>query len=90
MARRSVEEKRRLLAAWEASGLGKAAFARKHGLSPNSLYRWKKALGPAGFVEVQVARVPAALVVHVRDHVRIEVPADFDARALRRLVDALC
>ena len=54
MARRSEDEKRQVLAAWKASGKGKAAFARQHGLSPNSLSRWQKALRPTGFVEVVV------------------------------------
>lgn len=90
MTRRSESEKRQILSSWRASGLGKAAFAKQHGLSPNSLYRWAKALKPAGFVEVVVPPAPCPLVVHVGDGVRIEVPADFDAAELRRLVHALC
>ena len=90
MARRSEAEKRQILSAWEASGLGKAAFAKQHGLSPNSLYRWQKALKPAGFVEVLVQPAKRPLVVQVGEGVRIEVPAGFDACELRRLVQALC
>jgi transposase-like protein len=91
MPRRSDEEKRRLLAEWEASGLSKSVFAKQRGVSPNSLYRWHKALHPAAFVEVLAAR-PAApvFVLRVRGAVQLEVPAGFDAAELRRLVDALC
>ncbi|MCP4731485.1 MAG: transposase [Roseibacillus sp.] len=90
MARRTEAEKRQILAAWGASGLGKAAFAKEHGLSPNSLYRWQKALKPSGFVEVLVPPARCPLFVHVGERTRIEVPEGFDASEVRRLVDTLC
>lgn len=90
MPRRSEEEKRQLLAEWEASGLSKAAFAKQRGLSPNSLHRWYKALSPPAFVEVLTARPAPAFVLRVREAVQLEVPLGFDAAELRRLVDALC
>lgn len=91
MPRRSEDEKRQLLAEWEASGLSKAAFAKQRGVSPNSLHRWHKALKTPAFVEVLTAPAAApAFVLRVREAVQLEVPAGFDAAELRRLVDALC
>ena len=90
MARRSEDEKRQVLAAWKASGKGKAAFARQHGLSPNSLSRWQKALRPTGFVEVVVPTRLGPLFVHIGEGVRVEVDPGFDASEVRRLVQALC
>jgi transposase-like protein len=90
MRRRSEEEKRELLAEWEASGLSKAAFAKKHELSPNSLSRWQKVLTRQAFVEVLSPSHRPAFVLRLRDEVQLEVPSGFDAGELRRLVEALC
>ena len=91
MPRRSEEEKRQVLAEWEASGLSKSAFAKKRGLSTNSLHRWAKALKRPAFVEVMAPNSAApAFVLRVREAVQVEVPAGFDACELRRLVEALC
>lgn len=91
MRRRSEEEKRQLLAEWKASGLSKVAFAKERSLSPNSLHRWQKTLATPAFVEVLATR-PAGpvFVLRLREGVQVEVCAGFDARELRRLVDALC
>jgi transposase-like protein len=90
MRRRSDAEKRELLGEWAASGLSKVAFAKKHQVSPNSLSRWRMALTRPAFVEVKAAASGPAFVLRLRDGVQLEVPAGFDAAALRRLVDALC
>ena len=90
----------------DASGLSVPAFARQEGVNTNTLQWWRHTLrrkreepltrteGPR-FVAVEVASAePVAgggFVVQLggSGH-RIEVPADFDATALRRLVGALC
>lgn len=90
MRRRSEEEKRELLAEWESSGLSKAAFAKKHEVSANSLSRWQKALARPTFVEVVPPSHGPAFVLRLRAAVQLEVAAGFDAGELRRLVDALC
>lgn len=91
MPRRSEQEKRELVSRWEASGLGKAAFGRLHGVSPNSLTRWREALRVRAFVEVEVATpVASEFVVQVPSGVEVRVPNGFDAEELRRLVTALC
>lgn len=95
---RSPTEKSEMLSAWQASGLSRTCFARRHGVSPTSLRLWSEELqspSPAttGFVEVDlVASTGApALVVEVagRGH-RVVVPVGFDVGELRRLVAALC
>lgn len=55
---RDEAKERKWLARWRASGLSCSRFAREHGLSPSTLYRWSQqsgvdAPGP-GFAEVRV------------------------------------
>lgn len=61
----SVEEKRRIVAESVTAGVSVSAVARRHGLGPNQLFRWRKlaregAFGPgrdgaASFVPVRIA-----------------------------------
>lgn len=91
MRRRSDEEKRELLAEWRASGLSRAAFARQQGVSPSSLYRWRRALERPAFVEVVAAEpTGSAFVLRLPRGVEVDVSPGFDAAELRRLVQALC
>jgi transposase-like protein len=70
MARRlSDGERAKWVSRWRASGLSCDRFARDHGLSPSTLYRWLQHAGraepSAGFTEVRVvgAVVGASLEV---------------------------
>jgi len=97
-SRRSAEQWRALVSAWQRSGLSAAEFGRKHGVNGQRLawWRWKLAAEPATpmLVPVEVAptepaaQVAAAVDLHVAGKVLV-VPPDFDADALRRLLALL-
>jgi hypothetical protein len=98
-ARRSAEEWRALVGAWQRTELSAAEFGRKHGVNGQQLawWRWKLAAEPAvpAFVPVEVASLPsttttapAAVEIHVAGKVVVVQP-DFDAVALRRLLAIL-
>lgn len=103
MARERRETWEQRVAAWRKSGLSVREFASRVGINANTLANWRwrlqseeRAAGVgADFVEVtdavlSVAEVGAApLEVVCRGGRVVRVPADFDAVALRRLVDAL-
>ncbi|MBI5850438.1 MAG: hypothetical protein HZB39_05285 [Planctomycetes bacterium] len=90
------------LADQTTSGLSMAAYAAKPGVNPTTLYEWRRRLGPSGqgvtptppctkLVEVTMARPSAAsrggMVLRLARGCRsIEVPRDFDADDLRRLI----
>lgn len=73
---RSVEEKAALVSEWEHGGLSAQAFERQHGLSKNSLWRWKRdaalarrdesaASRPAiTFAPVHIAKTQATAVIN--------------------------
>ncbi len=75
---------------WKASGLSLTEFARRHALHVQRLRRWFGDLEkPAPrFVKLVVRepKTPSVLRVHVGRAI-IEVPPDFDAQALERLVE---
>ena len=59
MARHHGEsEQAKLVARWRSSGLSCSRFAREHGLSPSTLYRWARqsedCRSTPGFTEVRV------------------------------------
>lgn len=89
--RHSASEQQELVRRWRESGQSKASFARKVGISVNTLRRWLSSSEPA-FVEV----VEAEPVVPVRDfmvhigHVCVQVPPGFEARELQRLLAVVC
>ncbi len=84
------------LAAFEKSGLGPSAFARRTGVDPQRLARWRRRLGsPSGVVFTEVVRATLNSnagsaagvfeIVFASGRV-VRVPALFDDDALRRLV----
>ena len=103
MARRNEvlrAQMRKLLAEQKSSGLSMARFARKCGMSPWTLYKWKRRLeepvgersGAEGFVELKVVGVqrPAvAITVELAAGVRVHVPQGFEEGELRRLLEVL-
>ena len=94
-----------VLAEQEASGLNLIEFAREHGLSPWTLYGWRRKLGrsrrrrraavedgEAGFVAVDVVGAAAAtseIEVQLADGMRVRVPRDVAIARLVELVRAL-
>ena len=100
----SAERAREWLTEAKQSGESLSAFAERHGIDPQRLYSWRRKLdgvkGAASstksevFVPVRVASTASAMpasgfeVVLVAGRV-VRVGADFDAGALRRLVEAL-
>ena len=91
-------EWRARLEAWDASGISLRAFALREGLTPHTLWLWKKRLrGTApvmtSFASVVVGGVPASrssgFELSVRGGMSLRIPADFDEAALARLVALL-
>mgnify|MGYP001243289222 CR=1 FL=1 len=93
----------RELSAWGSSGLSLTGYARREGLHVERLRRWKHRLqvsgggGEAGltqtFLPVRIvagtAEGSGAFEIVLGEPVRVRVPGDFDAAALRRLLGAL-
>jgi len=96
----SEADGRTALAAFEASGLTRAAFRRETGISTQRLKWWRRRLGapaePAGKIEfVPVAVAPRAAAAAdaameiVIGEIRVRVGPGFDPGALRRLLEVL-
>ena len=101
MARRNEARRaqmRQLLAEQKSSGLSAARFARDRGMSPWTLYKWRRRLreeevGARGrFVEVKVvgdSRPEAKIALELPSGVRVHVPHGFEEDDLRRVLAAL-
>lgn len=99
--RREEEHRRSLVSDLERSGQSVIDFARERGISPWSLYRWRRRLAgdPApvcaakpDFVQVTIKATPAprsAIQIELERGVRVNVPAGFDEGELRRLLEVL-
>lgn len=94
------DEAVRLLGEAEASGLGRAAWARRHGVDPRSLNVWRlnlarRAEAPTTLRLVELvptapAGPQAGTGVRLRvGAVIVEVDADFDAATLQRVLTAV-
>ncbi len=93
-----------LVAAWQASGLPQAAFARRRGVSAQRLSYWRLRLAPrcrpggpvseAGFVEIPAAAPVASIgrpqiIVETGGGFRVHVEHGFDPLLLREVFAAL-
>jgi hypothetical protein len=100
--RRSHAEVERLVANYEASGLGRVEFCRKHRLSLSTLARYRRrrvqaGVAPkSGWLTVEVSGSDAALetggsglALALPSGRRIEIGRGFDAETLRRLLGVL-
>ena len=100
--RRSMAERARVLRAWAASELPVAEFGAKHGVSVDSLYRWRReerqrrptrrrAKPPPAVVPVRVvgAASPAPLEIVLRNGRRVRCHGDVDPAMLARVVTVL-
>ena len=104
-AERGAAYYERLLTEHEASGLNLIEFSRERGLSPWTLYGWRRKLGrsrrrrrtevedgAAGFVAVDVVGAAAStseIEVLLADGMRVRVPRDVAIARLVELVRAL-
>jgi transposase len=100
----SAARAREVLAEAKQSGESVSAFAQRHGMDPQRLYPWRRKLDAVKSVDSST-RTEAFVPVRVASEARatsasgfevvlgagriVRVGADFDARALRRLVEAL-
>ena len=100
--RRSRAEVERLVAEFEASGLGRQEFCTKHGLSLSTLSRHRKQLRSGSatsgrLVAVEIAQAKPSrvsprngeLLVLLANDRRIEVRGGFDPKVLQQLVRIL-
>jgi hypothetical protein len=99
--RRTRAEAKQVAGEYEASGLSRVEFCRKHGLSLATLARYRKRQGQDGaiaggrWVAVEVAGSNAAplgssgLAVALPGDRRIEVGRGFDAHTLAQLLSVL-
>lgn len=89
-------EARAALSGLEESGLSVVAFAKREGVSEQTIYRWRARLAPSAtavdatppLVEIQRGAVGLVEVV-LRSGLVLRVSESIDAAVLRRLVDAL-
>jgi hypothetical protein len=90
-------EWRARLEAWDASGLSLRAFAKREGLTPHTMWTWKKRLrgvtrAPTGFAAVVIGRgaeVSNGAFELVIRGMSLRIPPDFDEASLVRLVSLL-
>jgi len=103
--RRSPAEKQAILSELKRPGAKVSAVARRHGLSANILFRWRReeAAGSACAAAKAEGLMPVALVANRRtarcerglieielsSGQRIRVDGSFDSAALRRVIDIL-
>ena len=102
--RRSPAEKQAILSELKRPGAKVSAVARRHGLSANILFRWRRE--EAGSVHAAARAeglMPVALVagrrttkseaglieIELSSGQRIRVDGSFDSKALRRVIDIL-
>lgn len=94
----SAEDARRLLAKWPAGEMSLSAFARRLGVRPRRLYRWREKLQKVtppqiSFKEISLPRSavdpPGPLEIVLRSGAVVRVGKSFDESALRRLLEVL-
>jgi hypothetical protein len=97
----TADEARRMLTAWEGSGLTVAAFCRKRGIRAKRLYWWRRRLEwtdaepdrhLAEAVLVPSLVTGAAVKLHLRsgDWIEVESPVQVEADWLVGLARGLC
>jgi transposase-like protein len=98
--RRSRAEAEQLVVEYEAGGMGREEFCRKHGLALSTLARYQRrreqgqdeGAGPSRWLAVELSQPHASasgLVVVLTGGRRIEVGRGFDAQTLQQLVSLL-
>ena len=99
--RRSRAEAEQLVVEYEASGMSREEFCRKHGLALSTLARYQRrreqgqveGAGPSRWLAVELSGAhpegASGLAVVLTGGRRIEVRRGFDAQTLRQLVSLL-
>jgi transcriptional regulator with XRE-family HTH domain len=92
------------LAEQRRRGISVSDFAGELGVSAVTLYQWRRRLAgggsqkkplPSGLIELKmdgatkVEQKPSGLRLHLDEHGVLEIPCDFDAEALSRLIEVL-
>ena len=96
----SRDEAQRAVGDWRQSGLTLVVYCQQRGLHPERLRRWMRKLERQGeTVSLRPVRIvdpasPAAseaswIELHLPDERRVRVGRDFDAGALRRLLEVV-
>ena len=96
---------KKLFTEWETSGLSQSAFCRTRAITPSQFYNWRKRLEEARalagntFAPVAIkqevpepvkpthASIPLVLIL--KNHVRLEITASTDAKALKMVLATL-
>ncbi len=88
-----------LFTTWKQSNKPPRAFCQKHQLGLASFQRWRrifekednlKEAEPVNFLPIRVRdRTPSNLIVQINGCLRIEVPVEFDQKALKDVVQVL-
>jgi transposase-like protein len=93
---RTDEERRALLAAWRASGDTAKSFCRQHGISYESMNRWRRRPGvgatqsflPVALRPDKNASARSSCEIVISEQVRIECYANTDTVALEKAIRA--
>jgi transposase-like protein len=88
-----AEQRQRVVADFEQSGLSRREYCAKHRLSVSTLDNWRRRVGATRhkqFVRVELshARLPGRLSLVLTNGRRIETETGFDERELTRLIRA--
>lgn len=84
-----AEQRRRVVADFEQSGLSRSDYCARHQLSVNTLDNWRRKVKMAKFVRVEVTQARySRLTLVLTNGRRIETEAGFDEQELRRLIRA--
>lgn len=101
LSKRELNRQRwyKLFTTWRQCNDNPRAFCQKHQLELASFQRWRrifekennqKDAGAVNFLPVHVHdRTPSNLIVQINGCLRIEVPVEFDQKALKDLVQVL-
>lgn len=103
--RRTREEKQAILAELKTPGAKVSAIARRHGVAPSLVFRWRRELAQEcvrtaaraeGLMPVMVAASAdrrtmngSIIEIELRGDRRVRVDGSFDAAALRRVIAVL-
>ncbi len=101
LSKRELNRQRwqKIFETWKQSGESQQVFCKQHQLGLASFQRWRrifemeenqKGTEPISFIPVSVQdKPPSNLTVRVNNYLRIEVPTEFDPKALEQVIQVL-
>lgn len=101
LSKRELNRQRRqeIFETWKQSGESQQVFCKQHQLGLASFQRWRRIFEmeenqrgtePINFLPVSVRdKPPLNLTVRVNNGLRIEIPAEFDPKALEQVIQLL-